>query len=264
MNFYTNVSVFRNDLLVRGYKDGKRVKQRIPYKPYLYIPTDKPTDWRSIKGKKLGRVDFDTIKAARDFSNRYKDVENFNVYGMGNFVYTYINDNFNGPIDYDVSKINVINIDIETRSDEGFPNIQTANMEITAICLKNRGQVAVLGCGEFTTDRDDVTYFKCKDEADLLRKFLDLWQKIDCDVVTGWNVEFFDMPYIINRIKRILGDDQAKKISPWNLLEERMVQFSGNEMQTYIPLGISVLDYLQCYRKFTYTQQESYLSLIHI
>ena len=258
MNFYTNVSVFRNDLLVRGYKDGKRVKQRIPYKPYLYIPTDKPTDWRSIKGKKLGRVDFDTIKAARDFSNRYKDVENFDIYGMGNFVYTYINDNFNGPIDYDVSKINVINIDIETRSDEGFPNIQTANMEITAICLKNRGQVAVLGCGEFTTDRDDVTYFKCKDEADLLRKFLDLWQKIDCDVVTGWNVEFFDMPYIINRIKKILGDDQAKKISPWNLLEERMVQFSGNEMQTYIPLGISVLDYLQCYRKFTYTQQESY------
>ena len=260
MAFYTNVSVFKNDILVRGVSDdGKRIKRKVPYKPYLFVPsTADAAGYKSLQGKALGKVEFETIREAREFQRKYENVEGFDIYGLGNFVYTYIYDNFPGDMQYDVSNINLANIDIETRSDTGFPNIEEADMEITSICIKSKQQVVVLACGDFETDREDVQYIKCKSEIILLQKFIKVWQAFDPDVVTGWNIEFFDMPYLINRIRRILGEEVCRSISPWNIIEERKVNLAGQERQTYIPLGISVLDYLQLYRKFTYTQQESY------
>jgi len=126
--------------------------------------------------------------------------------------------------------------------------------------MKKDDMYVVLGCGEFTTDDPKVKYLKCKDESELLLKFLDVWRakQFSPDIVTGWNIEFFDIPYIVNRIKRILGDSMAKKLSPWELLEERTVTIAGRDNQVYVPVGISLLDYMQMYRKFTFTMQESY------
>jgi DNA polymerase elongation subunit (family B) len=81
---------------------------------------------------------------------------------------------------------------------------------------------------------------------------------MDLDVVTGWNIEFFDIPYLINRIKRVLGDNEYKKLSPWGIVNEKTVEFKGKENQSYDLLGVSVLDYYQLYRKFTFGNQESY------
>jgi len=266
--FYTNVSLFRNDILLRGYENGQRVQHRIPYKPYLFIPSKTGnSQYRNLKGKPYDRVDFDSCSAARDFIRRYSEVSGFDIHGLTNFLYLYIGDTYRGDIDYDPALISLVNIDIEVAADQGFPNIQTADKEITAITMKKDTTYVVLGCGDYTNNNPelDVKYIRCKDETELLLKFLDVWRSkaFSPDVVTGWNIEMFDIPYIVNRVKRVLGEQMAKKLSPWEMLEERTITIAGNEYQAYVPVGISTLDYLQLYRKFSFTMQESY-KLDHI
>jgi DNA polymerase elongation subunit (family B) len=151
-------------------------------------------------------------------------------------------------------------MDIECAADEGFPDIQKADKEVTAICLRKNDKSVVFGCGDFETTDENVVYVKCKDEMHLLDKFIKVWNHPTWkpDVVTGWNIEFFDIPYLINRIRNLLGEDEAKKLSPWKMLEEKEVEFKGKKNQTYTPIGVSVLDYYQLYRKFTFGNQESY------
>jgi DNA polymerase elongation subunit (family B) len=251
----------RNEILLRGYEDGQRVQHTIPCKPYLFVHSKGASSlYRNLKGKQVDRIDFDSPSAARDFIKRYSGVEGFDIYGFTNFVYPFINDYYSGVIDYDPKLVSTVNIDIEVAADQGFPDIQTADKEITAITMKKNDMYIVLGCGEFVTDNEKVKYIRCKDESELLIKFLDVWRSkwFSPDIVTGWNVEFFDIPYIVNRIKRVLGDYMAKKLSPWELLEERTVTIAGRDNQVYVPVGIAILDYMQMYRKFTFTMQESY------
>lgn len=265
--FYTNVALIRGDILLRGYEHGKRIQRAIPYKPYLFVPTPKETIYQTLEGKPVGRVDFDSVKEARDFLQTYKDVDGMTIYGLNNFVYPFIYDNYQGEINYDPSVIRVTSIDIEVdiAGSQGFPDIQEASNAVTLITLSHRGLMTVLGCGEFKTDRKDVRYIKCKDEIELLTRFIDVWNsdQYSPDIITGWNVEFFDIPYLVNRIKRVLGEGMAKKLSPWKMLQENTVEIRGNPNQVFVPLGITILDYMQLYRKFAYTIQESY-SLDHI
>jgi DNA polymerase elongation subunit (family B) len=269
--FYTYVALSKNDILLRGYENGKRIQEQIPYKPYLFVPTPKETKYRTLDGKGVGRVDFDSIKEARDFLSQYKDVHGSTVYGLNNFVYTFIYDYFRGEIEYDPSLISVCSIDIEVdiANDKGFPDIQAADNEITLITISRNGKKAVFGCGEYVNTNPNVTYYKCADEHALLRSFIEIWNSVEFspDIVTGWNVEFFDIPYIVNRIIRVLGMSQARKLSPWGYLNERQVaRLGGREgefNQVWEPVGITVLDYMQLYKKFGYSIQESY-SLDHI
>jgi DNA polymerase elongation subunit (family B) len=116
----------------------------------------------------------------------------------------------------------------------------------------------VFGCGDYVKHRDDVHYAKCRDESDLIRRFLDLWSRWHPDVVTGWNVEQFDIPYLANRIIKVLGEDEAKKLSPWNRISKRETTMMNRPVEFYDISGVAILDYIQLYRKFTYSQQESY------
>jgi DNA polymerase elongation subunit (family B) len=161
---------------------------------------------------------------------------------------------------YDPSSISVVTIDIEVAADDGFPNIQTAEKEVTAITIRKNNELVVFGCGKFKTISENITYIKCKTEYDLLGKFLTVWQskQFAPDVITGWSIEFFDIPYMVNRITKLLGKKEAEKLSPWGILEERMIEVNGKENQVFIPVGIAVLDYLQLYRKFKFETQESY------
>ena len=142
----------------------------------------------------------------------------------------------------------------------GFPNIETADKEITAITISRRGEKVVFGLKPYKPKEDNITYLLCKDEYELLEKFIHVWQsgRFLPDVLTGWNIEFFDIPYIVNRIKNVLGNEQAKKLSPWGILEERKIEIHGRENTTYTPAGINVLDYLQLYKKFSFSNEESY------
>lgn len=258
--FYTNVSLNRDDILLRGYENGERVQVRIPYKPTLYEHSkDGSGEYRNIRGAKCFAIKFDSISEARKHLKQFENVSGKTIYGLSNFVYTFINEHYK-YIDYDPKMISKVNIDIEVAADQGFPDIQTADKEITAITLKKDDIYIVLGCGEFKTDNEKVKYIRCADESELLLKFLDVWRSksVSPDLITGWNVEMFDIPYIVNRISRVLGTHMAKKLSPWELLEERKIEIAGKDYQAYVPVGISTLDYLQLYRKFSFTMQESY------
>lgn len=268
--FYTNVSLNRNDILVRGYENGNRFQYTIPYKPYVFIPSKgaKETPYRTLQGKKVDKLEFGSISDAREFIQQYSDVSGMEIYGMQavpHFVYTYINDTFKGTIDYDPKLISVVSLDIETASDDGFPDIDTANKEVIAITIRKNGKSLVLGCRDYTPKDESVQYVKCSSEKMLLERFVSAWRsdEFSPDVLTGWNVEFFDIPYLVNRIKRELGDAYAKKLSPWNMLNKRTVDIMGREHTVYDPAGVTILDYMQLYRKFTFTMQESY-KLDHI
>lgn len=257
MQFYTNVFLRGDKVYVRGYDKGVRVKDVVQYKPYMFMP--KPDGkFRTLDGKLVAKMEFDGIRDARDFRDRYSDVANVDVYGLDKFGYLFIYDNFPGEINYDPKLVKIGTLDIECAADEGFPDIKKADKPLTAITVRCRKRNYVFGCGKFVTNDPNTYYIQCKDEYELVQQFLNCWMALDLDIVTGWNIEFFDIPYLVNRIKVLFDEKQAKKLSPYFMLSERNVEFKGKENQTYDIHGLSVLDYYQLYRKFTFGNQESY------
>ena len=264
MNFYTNVAPWGNHILVREYKNGERVNRKVKYSPTLYVPVQKETDFKTLDGKYVMPYKHDTIKDAKKFLEQYKQQPHL-VFGLDRFAYTYLSESYPNSVDWDSDKILTVTIDIETRADNGFPDPQLANEEMLLITIKNQTtkKLVVWGLGDFKNDRDDITYINCSNENQLLAEFMNFWTRNYPDVVTGWNTEFFDIPYLINRVTKVLGEDRAKEFSPWGLISTRTVFSHGRNQQVYDITGVANLDYLQLYRKFTYTNQESY-ALNHI
>lgn len=262
-DFYTNVQSHGNNILYRGIIDGKRVKQRIPYEPSLYIPAKKQTQYKTLTGQPLDRKRFETMREARDFFKKFEDVPGApKIYGNTRFEYAFIADQHPTMVEWDIDKINIGIIDIEVGSENGFPDPYQANEPITAIALKTLGgHMFVWGCGEYqNNDPENVTYVQCKDEWTLCKKFIIHWSTYTPDALTGWNTKFFDVPYIVNRFRRILGEDDTKKLSPWNFISERKTVINGRPMTAYGFLGVEQLDYIELYKWYAPggKSQESY------
>lgn len=263
-NFYTNVQCFGNNILYRGIIDGKRVKQRIEYSPSLYIPFTRnfgTTPFQSLEGEPLQQKIFGDIRSARDFVKQFEGVSNASkIYGQTRFEYAYIADQHAGMVDYDFEKVSIAVVDIEVGSENGFPDPYEANEPITAICIKYiNGPTYVFGCGIYEVQGKEI-YVKCKDEYSLCKQFMALWTKKCPDILTGWNTKFFDEPYIINRFRKILGEDETKKLSPWNYIGERRTKINGREMIAYNLMGVESLDYIELYKWYAPggKSQESY------
>ena len=250
-NFYTNVICVGNNILYRGVENGRRVKLRVGYTPTMFLPSQKETKWKTLHGEYLDEIKLGSIRECRDFIKRYEDVENFKIYGNTRYEYAYIADEFKGAIDWDQAKINIAVIDIEVGSENGFPDPYKANEPITAIAVKTLdGDMKVYGCGSFNNSRDDVTYIKCRDEYDLCKRFLEDWKYNTPDIITGWNTRFFDIPYLVNRFVKILGEDEMKYLSPWGIVQERKSNIKGRELISYEIYGIASLDYIELYKWF--------------
>ena len=262
MKFYTHFSRFGNQILVRGYNNGKRFSDKVEYNPVLYLQS-KDGDYRTLDGQSVAPVAQGTMRDATEFMKRYEDVDNFKVYGSTNFPYVYINEAYPGKVDYDPSQIKIANIDIEVGSENGFPEPASASEPITAITFKIDGHFYVFGCGEFNNYRDDVTYMQCRDENNLIMRFLEMWEQTSPDIVTGWNIQFFDIPYMNNRITRLMGENTAKRLSPFRRIGERTTTIHNKQQVAFDLVGIAILDYIELYKKFTYSQQESF-KLDHI
>jgi DNA polymerase elongation subunit (family B) len=264
MKFYTHFSKLGNNILVRGYKDGKRFTDKVDYNPVLYVSASgKDSDYKTLDGQTVAPVSQGTMRDATEFMKRYEDVDNFKVYGSTNFPYVYINEAYPGKVDYDPQQIKIANIDIEVGSENGFPEPASASEPITAITFKIAGHFYVFGCGDYDNNRDDVTYMKCRDENNLIMRFLDMWEETSPDIVTGWNIQFFDIPYLNNRITKLMGDNTAKRLSPFRKIGERTTTIHNKQQVAFDLVGIAILDYIELYKKFTYSQQESF-SLNHI
>ncbi len=261
MKFYTNVEQAGNRLLVRGYDAGVAFSYRVAYNPTLYVPTKNYSEWRTLEGECVEPIPLGSIKSAKEFVKEYKEVPDFDIYGNTRYLYQYIvGEHPEDEIKYDTSKIRVFNIDIETAAENGFPDIESADQEILAISIKDSytGRIIVFGARPFDNKHEDVDYMHFRTEESMLTAFLQYWNENCPDVITGWNVQLFDIPYIARRIDRILGERATKSLSPWKLISSREIFIKGRRQIAYDLPGIATLDYLELYRKFTYTNQESY------
>ena len=260
-SFYTNVQCFGSNILYRGIQDGKRVKQRIEYSPSLFLPSKRVTNFTTLTGDYLDQKVFGTTKEARDYIKQFDGVSGASkVYGQTRFEYAFIADQHQGMVDYDQDKVLIAVIDIEVGSENGFPDPYEANEPITAIAIKYlNGKTYVFGCGDYVTQGEEV-YVKCKDEYSLCKQFMALWTKVCPDILTGWNTKFFDVPYIINRFRKILGEDETKTLSPWKYLTERKTRINGRELIAYDIVGVAALDYIELYKWYAPggKSQESY------
>lgn len=265
--FYTNVQQYGNRLLVREIRNGRKVQNKVPFKPTLFVKAKTSTKYTSVYGEYLEPINFLDINDAKKFVKDYEHVENFDVFGNTSFTYQYITETYNSDVDYDLSQLTIFTIDIETASEFGFPSVEHANEEVLLITLQdyNTKKITTFGAKKFDVDNikhisniANYEYVRCKDEKDLLQTFLTFWMSSNPDVVTGWNIQLFDIPYLANRIARVLGSDYINLLSPWKIVNDRTVKISGKEYQTFDILGVSTLDYLDLYKKFTYTAQESY------
>jgi DNA polymerase elongation subunit (family B) len=259
MEFYTSVHALGDKVFIRGYDKGRQYQRKVDFYPTLYVTSKKESSWKTLDGICVDEIKPGTIKETREFVKQYEDVHGFDVYGNTNYAYQYISDNYD-EVHWDMDLVRVFTIDIETKTENGFPDIKSANEEILLITIRDSKdkQITTFGAGDFDNTRSDVKYINCRDEQHLLKEFMIFWQQNYPDAVTGWNTDFFDMPYLIRRIARELGDSFANKISPWGYVNERKTFIKGNEEIHYDILGISQLDYLELYKKYTYSKQESY------
>ena len=260
MEFYTSVHPIGDRIFIRGVENGKRYQRKLDFSPTLYVTSKKPSKWKTLEGTFVDEVQPGTIKETRDFIKRYEGVQGFDVYGNSNYAYQYISDNYSHDVNWDMEQIKVFTIDIETSTENGFPDIKSANEEILLITVKELStkRIITFGSKSYVNPREDVIYVNCKNEQNLLTQFLEFWTKSHPDVITGWNTDFFDMPYLIRRIERELGDGESNKLSPWGYVNERKTFIKGNEEIHYDIIGIAQLDYLELYKKYTYSKQESY------
>jgi DNA polymerase elongation subunit (family B) len=278
LQYYTNVSRYGNQILLRGYDHGRRIEKKIKYEPILFTSTNLKTSWKALDGSPVGVANagkrFESMRTANEYVTANKGVSGKTIYGNTKYIPAFINDYYPGDIEFNRNKINVTTIDIEVQSDDGFPEPEKADHKVTAICMKsNIGETYyVWGLGDYDSDKSYmkdhmVVYRKFDREDDLLINFITHWssQQYCPDVVTGWNSRFFDIPYLVNRINRMLGESYVKRLSPWGLVDRQEITKMGRTQTAYELKGISQLDYLDLFKKFGYSYgpQESY-KLDHI
>ena len=263
MNFYKNVIEHKGKLLVRGILGDKEYKEKLDFGPTLFTLTSEDTGWKTLDNRNLKPTEFTNIFAARKF--RKEMPENNPVYGLERYHYQYIGQNYPGQIEWSKDLIKIFTLDIETTCEGGFPDVNNPVEEIICLTVKNQSnkQILTWGVGEFKTDRTDITYVQCANEKQLLFEFLKFWIKNHPDVITGWNTKFFDLPYLMNRIKMVADEETANRMSPWKIANEREIYVQGRRQIYYELYGTVMLDYLDLYKWFIPTRQESY-KLDHI
>lgn len=265
--FYTNVAVVGNFIYYRGIESGRRVQKKVAFAPTLFSPskTTTPTSWHTLQGQPVEPKNFDSINAARDYIKRYENIEGHMIYGQQNFASAFISEQHPEEImEWELAPIVIAYIDIEVDTEHGMPNMDSYNNPVTAITVKfsNDPNYYAFGYKSFTPHRPDVSWTQCDNETELLRTFLALWWEKAPDVVTGWNVKTFDIPYLVGRICGItaLGESFAAMLSPWKKINRREEKSKfGKPVTTFRLVGISTLDYYQLYQKYApKSNQESY------
>ena len=238
--FYVDVSTSGNDILLRGYEQGRRIKRSFNLKPFLFIPSNKSSSYKTLEGKSVERIDFPSIGMAHQYIRKYEGIENFkDTLEKHLLINLYIWDNYRGQIEYDPKLISVVAIDIEADLYVRFGDIVAADRAVTAITMRKNGKSVTFGCRYYKPKSDNVEYVLCQDEADFLSCFLDYWndEKWIPDCLTGWNIEGYDLPYLVRRITKVLNEDQAKRLSPWNKFKKTIVSH-GKEQEIYMPVDI--------------------------
>jgi DNA polymerase elongation subunit (family B) len=277
--FYTSVIRYGRHILYRGFKDGLRVQRKIVFEPHLYMQSSKG-EAVALDGQRVGRINFESMTRARDYIKSYSDIDNHKIYGTQDFVAQFINEKFPGDrVEFNPDHVNILYFDIEVYSTDGFPTPEEAAHPIDAVCFKSskssmytlfttvESHIEMEPLLEKGIARDQVKLRKFDSEELMLRAILRWWNEEHNtpDIITGWNIEGFDVPYFINRTAKLLGAEKTKEWSPWGLIREKEIEFRGRKQTFYTIDGIAQLDYMKAFQKFGYSYgaQESY-KLDHI
>ena len=261
MKFYTNVQLIGNQFLVRGVDNGKRFEYRDDFFPTLFVKSNRDSKYRTLSEEKVEPVKPGTVRDCREFFKKYDDIEGFSIYGNDRYIYQYISEKYpEDEIKFDISKIKLVTLDIEVSSEQGFPDVESCQEEILAITIQDytTKEIVTWGAKPFRNKQKNVTYHHCPTEYQLLSSFIEYWMVDVPDVVTGWNIELYDIPYICKRLNRVLGEKLMKRFSNWGLVTEGETFIKGRKHTTFDIGGLTQLDYLNLYKKFTYKAQESY------
>lgn len=262
--FYTNVSMdYSGNILYRGYNDGKRVQGKIPYSPTLFVESKEPdSKWVQLYGVPLAPKKFETVRLAKEYCKMYGDMVELYGYQPNRFEYQFIAQNFPDELAVAIGDVRVTSIDIETEiGDSGFPNPYEAEEPISLITLHdfNTGKLKTFGYTPSTTEN----FTLCQDESDMLRQFIQHVVVSDPDILVGWHIKGFDIPFLINRCNRVLGEAFTKKLSPFGKIDCSEENIKGKEVQVFTIVGRTILDLLDLYQKFTFVKRETY-KLDHI
>jgi DNA polymerase elongation subunit (family B) len=274
--FYINVTQDYGKILVTYVDEhGMKRREKREFFPTLYLRTQQnitdnrvldEKEYYTVRGERVYPISIGDMKETREFIKSHENIDNFEIYGLKNYPYEFIAETFPGDVsqDWNESLINIAYMDIEVRSDDGFPEPIHANKEITAITIADNSGVRVYGCGDYTHPIPNGKYYQCKSEAHMLDAFLRDWKGNYPDVISGWNVKTFDLTYLINRLTRILGEKFACQLSPWGKIRPVSRTFNGREETWYDISGIATLDLLELYRKYGPPGQKESYSLNYI
>lgn len=288
MEFYTCVNRKGRSIQYRGYRvepDGstvKRISKKVDFQPTLFVKSSlipdlqdpvevsKDNIFNTMRGEQVESFTFDDMFEAKEFVSKYEELDDFVIYGQQNYIAQFIWETFPTEIQFDATKLRIFYLDIEVDSSNGFPKPELAESQVTAISIYStyHDTYYLWSYHDYDVSKSiigpdkNLKYFKCDDEVMLLRSFLDFWDSAEYspDIISGWNSRLFDVPYLINRIVRILSEKEAKRISPWKTFTYKEVAVKGKSMDVYDIHGIQQMDYYDLFQKFDrkYGQQESY------
>lgn len=241
---------------------GNRVKYETSYEPYLYVESSNGNDGVSIFNTPLKKKTFVSNFERTKFVNETPLKIFHNLSCEQQFLLdTYKNEV--GKLGFGTQPLKVFLFDIETYSKGAFPVPEKAADPINLITIYDTlaSKYYTWGLKKYTSAEPDVTYYHCKSEYDLIKKFLDFWEKDPPDMISGWNSEGFDVPYVVTRIINLMGIEEAVRLSPVKNIyyrENAEVDKFGKKINKWVIDGISHIDYMKAYKAFARSQRESY------
>jgi len=220
--------------------DDKKGYSKFQFTPYAYQKSQ-TGQYRSLYGDKLKKVQYWTGEDLQKGDIFESDVP------LETRVLVDMYDDSNEPSEGHRE----VFFDIEVEIKDGFPEWRNSKNKITAIALYDKTADSyhcfVLGNVKNT---DVVEAFRTEEE--LLQRFYQKYLEINPTILSGWNIDGFDIPYLYNRTKRVMGEQIANCLSPINNV------YYNEHQNKYKIAGVSQLDYLALYKLYTYTQQSSY------
>lgn len=233
----------------------------------LYIPvSEEKADTVGIYGTPLASMDFDCMADAREFAKTHDGA--IDIHGQTNYIYQYIYNTYPNEIQFTIKDFDVIHFDIETQFTDEFPDPSKAKQPILSIScvIHNENKVKVFGMKDYTGNKSEILYEKCNSEEELLEKFARYIRTFHAPILSGWNVAGFDIPYLVNRMEKVFGEGGANKLSPFEKKLKnciKLVPETETQRETYEILGVTIHDYLDLYKSYTYHSLESY-TLNHV
>ena len=243
--------------------DGKRVLTE--YKPkYEFYYEDPAGKYRNIYGSSVSKIKARNKGEFRKEVTIHKGQQLFE--SDINVINKCLEENYK---DKDSPKLHTAFFDIETdfHPEKGFSPPSDPFNKVTAIsiyldwskqliCLAIPPKAMSMESANLIAEKFDNTVMFEK-EADMLTTFLDLID--DADILSGWNSEGFDIPYLVNRVTRVLSKNDTRRFCLWDQLpRKKKFEKYGAEQETFVTTGRIHLDYMLLYQKYTYQEMHSY------